>query len=72
MERRQYANNTIKSNRDFGPKHKGSSTRHMPEDVKDALNLAINCMKTVQFIRGGRQWSFLALFPDEAPDENEN
>ena len=46
--------------------------KSMPGDVKDALNLAINCMKTVKFVRGGRQWSFMALFPDEAPEENPN
>jgi hypothetical protein len=44
----------------------------MPQDVKDALNLAINCMKTVQYIRNGGNWSFQALFPDEAPEEHEN
>ena len=47
--------------------------RHkMPPDVRASLNLAINCMKTIQFIRGGKQWSFSALFPDEEPEEHEN
>ena len=46
--------------------------KSMPADVRDSLNLAINCMKTVKFIRGGGEWSFLALFPDEAPEENPN
>jgi hypothetical protein len=46
--------------------------KNMPQDVKDALNLAINCMKTVQYIRSGGDWSFQALFPDEAPVEHEN
>lgn len=46
--------------------------KNMPPDVRDALNLAINCMRTVKFIRGGGDWSFSALFPDEAPEENPN
>ena len=29
-------------------------------------------MKTVKFVRGGGEWNFAALFPEEAPDENEN
>jgi hypothetical protein len=46
--------------------------KSMPGDVKDALNLAINCMKTVKYIRGGGEWSFTGLLPDEAPDQNPN
>jgi hypothetical protein len=46
--------------------------KKMPEDVRDSLNLAVNCMKTVQYIRHGGSWSFLALLPDEAPEQNEN
>jgi len=44
----------------------------MPRDTRDALNLAINCMHTIKYVRGGREWSFAALFPDEAPEENPN
>lgn len=44
----------------------------MPEDVKMALSVAISSMKTVKFVRGGGDWNFAALFPDEAPEENEN
>jgi hypothetical protein len=46
--------------------------KKMPPDVRESLNLALNCMKTVQFIRGGGQWSFSALFPNEAPEESPN
>lgn len=44
--------------------------KKMPGDVKDALNLAINCMKTIQYMRKGGTWSLMALFPDEAPWED--
>jgi hypothetical protein len=43
--------------------------KKMPGDVKDALNLALNCMETVQYIRKGGSWSLTALFPNEAPWE---
>jgi hypothetical protein len=43
--------------------HKG-----MPEDVKDALNLAICTMGTVRYIRKGGQWSWTAPLPGEAPE----
>jgi hypothetical protein len=46
--------------------------KSMPHDVKDALNLALNCMETVKYVRGGGEWSFTALFPGEAPEENPN
>ena len=39
----------------------------MPADVKDALNLAINTMGTVVFMRKGGQWAINALFPGELP-----
>ena len=48
------------------------SHKTMPGDVKDALNLAINCMHTVKFIRSRGECSFTTLFPDEAPEENPN
>ena len=41
----------------------------MPADVKDALNLAISNMKTVQYVRSGGLWDFKALFPGEAPEK---
>jgi hypothetical protein len=40
----------------------------MPEDVKDSLNLAINTMGTVQFIRKGGDWNLNTLFPGEQPE----
>jgi hypothetical protein len=46
--------------------------KKMPQDVRDALNLAINAMKTINYIRKGGNWAFTALFPDEAPEKNEN
>ena len=46
--------------------------KSMPGDVKDALNLAISCMLTVKFSRGGGDYAFTALLPNEAPEEHEN
>lgn len=43
--------------------------KKMPPDVAAALNLAINNMKTVQYVRGGGPWDFKALFPGEAPEK---
>jgi hypothetical protein len=54
---------------DLNLKEAGSK---MPRDTRDALLLAINSLKTVQFVRGGGEWSFTALFPGEAPEENPN
>jgi hypothetical protein len=39
--------------------------KSMPGDVKDALNLAINTMGTVRYIRKGGQWSWTAPLPGE-------
>jgi hypothetical protein len=44
----------------------------MPHDIREALSLAISCIETVKYVRGGGEWSFTALFPGEAPDENPN
>jgi hypothetical protein len=43
--------------------------KKMPADVKDALNLAINSMDTIQYMRKGGTWSLMAPFPNEAPWE---
>lgn len=42
--------------------------KKMPADVKDSLNLAINTMRTVLYIRSGGKWDLTALFPNEAPE----
>jgi len=54
---------------DLNVKEAGSK---MPRDTREALLLAINALKTIKYVRGGGEWSFMALFPDEAPEENPN
>jgi len=41
----------------------------MPPDVLASLDLAINNMDTVLFVRSGGIWDFKALFPGEAPEK---
>jgi len=41
----------------------------MPPDLKESLNLAINTMGTVRFIRKGGRWDLQALMPGELPEE---
>lgn len=45
--------------------------KQMPPDVRESLNLALNTMKTVQYMRKGGVWDLHALFPNEAPDPEE-
>lgn len=46
--------------------------KDMPADVKDSLNLAINTMGTIKFMRKGGNWDIHALFPGELPEQNED
>jgi hypothetical protein len=46
--------------------------KSMPEDVKAALNLGINTMGTVQFIRKGGDWNLKTLFPGEEAEEEKS
>lgn len=41
----------------------------IPHDVRDAICLAINTMRTVKYIRKGGEWSLTAPFPDEELEE---
>jgi len=43
--------------------------KKMPPDVLASLDLAINNMDTVLFVRSGGIWDFKALFPGEAPEK---
>jgi hypothetical protein len=45
--------------------------KSMPTDVKDSLNLAINTMATVRFIRKGGQWDINTLMPGEEAEKQE-
>jgi hypothetical protein len=46
--------------------------KDMPEDVKAALNLGINTMGTVQYIRKGGSWDIKTLFPGEEAEEEQS